>query len=122
MISLTIGCGLALGSSVIVKGVDLQNQFMKEPDFQIHITQEACSTLMETSPDTENMVFFPNEFLENIKQTARNSLQDETLIQGFYPIIGKQGRDSIKLLNDGETVPTVIQKILLLKKKNCRNF
>ena len=26
MISLTIGCGLALGSSVIVKGVDLQNQ------------------------------------------------------------------------------------------------
>ncbi len=33
MISLTIGCGLALGSSVIVKGVDLQNQFMKEPDF-----------------------------------------------------------------------------------------
>lgn len=34
MISLTIGCGLALGSSVIVKGVDLQNQFMKEPDFK----------------------------------------------------------------------------------------
>ena len=57
MISLTIGCGLALGSSVIVKGVDLQNQFMKEPDFQIRITQEACRTLMETSPDTENMVF-----------------------------------------------------------------
>lgn len=122
MISLTIGCGLALGSSVIVKGVDLQNQFMKEPDFQIRITQEACSTLMETSPDTENMVFFPKEFLENIKQTAGNSLQDETKIQGFYPIIGKQGRDSIKLLNDGETVPTVIQKFLLLKKKNCRNF
>ena len=39
------------------KGVDLQNQFMKEPDFQIRITQEACRTLMETSPDTENMVF-----------------------------------------------------------------
>lgn len=89
MISLTIGCGLALGSSVIVKGVDLQNQFIKEPDFQIRITQEACRTLMETSPDTENMVFFPKEFLENIKQTAGNSLQDETKIQGFYPIIGK---------------------------------
>ena len=122
MISLTIGCGLALGSSVIVKGVDLQNQFIKEPDFQIRITQEACSTLMETSPDTENMVFFPKEFLENIKQTAGNSLQDETKIQGFYPIIGKQGRDSIKLLNDGETVPTVIQKISSSEKEKLQEF
>ena len=122
MISLTIGCGLALGSSVIVKGVDLQNQFIKEPDFQIRITQEACRTLMETSPDTENMVFFPKEFLENIKQTAGNSLQDETKIQGFYPIIGKQGRDSIKLLNDGETVPTVIQKISSSEKEKLQEF
>ena len=107
---------------MIVKGVDLQNQFMKEPDFQIHITQEACSTLMETSPNTENMVFFPKEFLENIKQTAGNSLQDETKIQGFYPIIGKQGRDSIKLLNDGETVPTVIQKISSSEKEKLQEF
>ena len=122
MISLTIGCGLALGSSVIIKGVDLQNQFMKEPDFQIRITQEACSTLMETSPDTENMVFFPKEFLENIKQTAGNSLQDETQIQGFYPIVGKHGRDSIKLLNDGETVPTVIQKISSSEKEKLQEF
>ena len=122
MISLTIGCGLALGSSVIVKGVDLQNQFIKEPNFQIRITQEACRTLMETSPDTENMVFFPKEFLENIKQTAGNSLQDETKIQGFYPIIGKQGRDSIKLLNDGETVPTVIQKISSSEKEKLQEF
>lgn len=122
MISLTIGCGLALGSSVIVKGVDLQNQFMKEPDFQIRITQEACSTLMETSPDTENMVFFPNEFLENIKQTVGNSLRDETQIQGFYPIVGENGRDSIKLLNDGETVPTVIQKISSYEKEKLQEF
>ena len=122
MISLTIGCGLALGSSVIVKGVDLQNQFHERTDFQIHITQEACSTLMETSPNTENMVFFPNEFLENIKQTAGNSLRDETQIQGFYPIVGENGRDSIKLLNDGETVPTVIQKISSSEKEKLQEF
>ena len=95
---------------------------MKEPDFQIRITQEACSTLMETSQNTENMVFFPNEFLENIKQTAGNSLQDETQIQGFYPIVGKHGRDSIKLLNDGETVPTVIQKISSSEKEKLQEF
>ena len=77
---------------------------------------------METSPDTENMVFFPKEFLESIKQAAGNSLQDETKIQGFYPIIGKQGRDSIKLLNDGETVPTVIQKISSSEKEKLQEF
>ena len=123
MISLTIGCGLALGSSVIVKGVDLQNQFIKEPDFQIRITQEACRTLMGNLPGYRKILaFFPTEFLENIKQTAGNSLQDETKIQGFYPIIGKQGRDSIKLLNDGETVPTVIQKISSSEKEKLQEF
>ena len=98
------------------------SKFIKEPDFQIRITQEACSTLMETSPDTENMVFFPNEFLENIKQTAGNSLRDETQIQGSYPIVGENGRDSIKLLNDGETVPTVIQKISSSEKEKLQEF
>ncbi|MFR2749608.1 hypothetical protein [Eubacterium ramulus] len=59
MISLTIGCGLALGSSVIVKGVDLQNQFMKEPDFQIRITQEACEHTDGNFPEYRKYGLFP---------------------------------------------------------------
>ena len=120
-VAMTLGVVILLVKQKI-KVLSPQNQFIKEPDFQIRIKQEACRTLMETSPDTENMVFFPKEFLENIKQTAGNSLQDETKIQGFYPIIGKQGRDSIKLLNDGETVPTVIQKISSSEKEKLQEF
>ncbi len=48
--SLWLGCELALCSAVIVNGVDLQNYYSKEPDFQIGITEEACNYLIESSP------------------------------------------------------------------------
>ena len=57
-LSLWLGCELALCSAVIVNGVDLQNYYSKEPDFQIGITEEACNYLIESSPDTKNMKFF----------------------------------------------------------------
>ncbi len=93
---------------------------MKEPDFQ-----PVTGSLQHTDGNSriqQKIWSFPERIFENIKQIAGNSLQDETKIRGFYPIIGKQGRDSIKLLNDGETVPTVIQKFSSSEKKNCRNF
>lgn len=45
-LSLWLGCELALCSAVIVNGVDLQNYYSKEPDFQIGITEEACNYLI----------------------------------------------------------------------------
>lgn len=47
-LSLWLGCELALCSAVIVNGVDLQNYYSKEPDFQIGITEEACNYLIES--------------------------------------------------------------------------
>lgn len=122
IISLTMGCGLALGSSVMVRGVDLQNRYLKEPDFQITLTQEACTTLMETSPDTEHMVFFPQELLEEVQKIAGDSIQDEVQIQGFYPIIGKNGRESIRLLHGADEQNTVIQKINSQEKEKLQSF
>lgn len=117
-----MGCGLALGSSVMVRGVDLQNRYLKEPDFQITLTQEACTTLMETSPDTEHMVFFPKELLEEVQKIAGDSIQDEVQIQGFYPIIGKNGRESIRLLHGADEQNTVIQKINSQEKEKLQSF
>ena len=57
---------------------------------------------METSPDTENMVFFSKDLLEDIEWTAGNSMGNESQLLGFYPIIGTNGRESIKLLSNGE--------------------
>ena len=122
IISLTIGCGIALASSVIVRGVDIQNRFLKEPDFRIGITQEACQTLMETSPDTENMVFFSKDLLEDIEWTAGNSMGNESQLLGFYPIIGTNGRESIKLLSNGEEAATVVQTITSVEKKKLQAY
>ena len=122
IITLTIGCGIALASSVIVRGVDIQNRFLKEPDFRIGITQEACQTLMETSPDTENMVFFSKDLLEDIEQTAGNSMGNESQLFGFYPIIGTNGRESIKLLNQGEEAATVIQTLTTVEKEQLQSY
>lgn len=122
MISLTAGCGLALGASVMVRGADVQNRFSEEPDFQISLTREACSTLMGTSPDTEHMVFFPKELLEKVRACTGNSLQNELQIQGFYPIIGKNGSESIRLLQGAEEQSTVIQKINSREKEKLKSF
>ena len=54
-LSLWLGCELALCSAVIVNGVDLQNYYSKEPDFQIGITEEACNYLDITEDDFPEM-------------------------------------------------------------------
>lgn len=122
MISLTVGCGLALGASVMVRGVDIENRFLKEPDFKISITQEACSTLMETSQNTKNMVFFPKALLQEIRECMGEPLQNEVQIQGFYPIVGKNGSESLRLLQGAEERSTVIQKIDSKEKEKLEAF
>lgn len=122
IISLTMGCGLALWSAVMVRGVDLKNRYLKEPDFRISLTPEACITLMETSPDTEHMVFFPKGLLEEVQKIAGDSIQDEVQIQGFYPIIGKNGREGIRLLHGSDEQNTVIQKINSQEKEKLQSF
>lgn len=90
--SLWLGCELALCSAVIVNGVDLQNYYSKEPDFQIGITEEACNYLIESSPDTKNMKFFPKSLMNDIETTIGNELHSVENIKGFYPIVGKMAR------------------------------
>ena len=77
-------------SVVLAKGTDIENRFLAEPDFRISITQKACQTLMETSPDTKHMVFFPEAWLGNLQDVAGDSLQNIEKIYGFYPIVGER--------------------------------
>ena len=96
-LSLWLGCELALCSAVIVNGVDLQNYYSKEPDFQIGITEEACNYLIESSPDTKNMKFFPKSLMNDIETTIGNELHSVENIKGFYPIVEKNGKENIKV-------------------------
>ena len=111
-LSLWLGCELALCSAVIVNGVDLQNYYSKEPDFQIGITEEACNYLIESSPDTKNMKFFPKSLMNDIETTIGNELHSVENIKGFYPIVGKNGKENIKILIDGDIINVDVSTIL----------
>ena len=121
-LSLWLGCELALCSAVIVNGVDLQNYYSKEPDFQIGITEEACNYLIESSPDTKNMKFFPKSFMNDIETTIGNELHSVENIKGFYPIVEKNGKENIKILIDGDKISTVIQTVSIGEQEELKDF
>ena len=121
-LSLWLGCELALCSAVIVNGVDLQNYYKKEPDFQIGITEEACNYLIESSPDTKNMKFFPKSLMNDIETAVGSELYSVKNMKGFYPIIGKNGKENIKILINGEEIPTIIQTISTGEQEKLKNF
>lgn len=121
-LSLWLGCELALCSAVIVNGVDLQNYYSKEPDFQIGITEEACNYLIESSPDTKNMKFFPKSLMNDIETTIGNELHSVENIKGFYPIVGKNGKENIKILIDGDKISTVIQTVSIGEQEELKDF
>lgn len=121
-LSLWLGCELALCSAVIVNGVDLQNYYRKEPDFQIGITEEACNYLIESSPDTKNMRFFPKSLMNDIETVVGAELYSVKNMKGFYPIIGKNGKENIKILINGEEIPTIIQTISTGEQEELKNF
>ncbi len=121
-LSLWLGCELALCSAVIVNGVDLQNYYSKEPDFQIGITEEACNYLIESSPDTKNMKFFPKSLMNDIETTIGNELHSVENIKGFYPIVGKNGKENIKILINGDKISTVIQTVSIGEQEELKDF
>ena len=119
---MAFGCELALCSAVIVNGVDLQNYYSKEPDFQIGITEEACNYLIESSPDTKNMKFFPKSLMNDIETTIGNELHSVENIKGFYPIVEKNGKENIKILIDGDKISTVIQTVSIGEQEELKDF
>ena len=102
--------------------MDLQNYYSKEPDFQIGITEEACNYLIESSPDTKNMKFFPKSLMNDIETTIGNELHSVENIKGFYPIVGKNGKENIKILIDGDKISTVIQTVSIGEQEELKDF
>lgn len=106
--SLVLGCEIALCSFMVVKGVDMENLLSENPDFRIGLTQKACTAMMEYSPDTAKLEFFPQETIKEIQGIADNGKETEYLVRGFIPIIKKN--TSIDLVNEEDSF-TVIQCI-----------
>lgn len=122
LLSLWGGCELALCSAVIVSGVDLQNYYRKEPDFQIGITEEGCNYLIESPLATNNMEFFSKDIMDEVEIAIGKDFHSIKRMKGFYPIVGKNGKENIRILSSGDGVPTVIQVISAGEEEKLRNY
>lgn len=97
--SLTLGGQMALVSTIIANGTDLMNQLQKNPDFQISLTQEACKTLIETSKELSKMIMFNDSMITQITNTTDINANNISKTEGFFPIVNKQGNESLRILN-----------------------
>ncbi len=97
--SLTLGGEIAFASSVIINGTDLMNQLQKNPDFQISLTQEACKTLIETSKEISKMILFNDSMITQLTNTVDINTNNISKTEGFFPIINKQGNESLRIFN-----------------------
>lgn len=109
--SIILGCEIALCSSMLVKGVDLRNKFLMNPDFEIGTTQNACITLIENSPDTWKMTMFPDDVIEEARNIGSEEKDSFHMVEGYIPIVDREGNESIKVLTNGMEYLSVIQKI-----------
>lgn len=57
------------------------------------------------------MKFFPKSLMNDIETTIGNELHSVENIKGFLPIVGKNGKENIKILIDGDKISTVIMTV-----------
>lgn len=75
LISLFIGCEMALLSSFISNGTDVINKFLQQPDFEIG-----------TKKDAVNAYLFPYSTVDELQVDREKSLLDEMLIEKIISI------------------------------------
>ena len=62
------------------------------PDFEIGITQNACITLIENSPDTWKMTMFPDDVIEEARNIGSEEKDSFHMVEGYIPIVDQIGR------------------------------
>lgn len=122
--SLTLGGEIALASSVIVNGTDFMNQLQKNPDFQINLTQEACKTLIETSKEISKMILLNDSMITQITNTVDINTNNISKTEGFFPIVNKQGNESLRIfnLNQQNDPLIIIQKLNNNKLEELKTY
>lgn len=111
VLSLALGCEMAMVSAVVTGGMDLMNRLEQNPDFQISVTREACVTLMEHSPDTWKWTYFDDAMAGNAADIAGVGKEAVSKIEGFIPIVDAEGQKSIRILSDQDDPLIIIQMV-----------
>lgn len=81
--------------------IDLQNTMTEYSASYISEKrlQEACKTLIETSKEPSKMIMFNDSMITQITNTTDINANNISKTEGFFPIVNKQGNESLRILN-----------------------
>ena len=122
VISLTIGCGIAIGSCVLALGTDSLNRLSQNPDFEIRITQNAINNLLENSDDSSEKQLITESMISDLLH--KSDLNNENLLKtyGYLPIYDGSTLNVLKVLKDYKKHTIVVQKVDYQEWEHLLNY
>ncbi len=111
VVSLTIGCEIALGSCVLALGTDPINRLSQNPDFEIGITQNAIKNLLENNDYSSEKQLITEATVSKILYKTGLSADDISNIYGYLPIYDKSAQNVLSVLNEYRNHTIIVQKI-----------
>lgn len=111
VLSLTIGCEIALGSSVIALGTDSINKLSQNPDFEIGITQNAANNLLENSETSSEKRLLAESLISDMLVKCDLKNEDLSKTYGFIPIYDESAHSVLGVLNEYKNQVIIVQKI-----------
>ena len=111
VVSLTIGCEIALVSCVLALGTDSINRLSQNPDFVLGITQDAINNLLENSDYSTEKQLMTETIISEILYKCGLNTEKVSNIYGYFPICDKSTQKVLKVLNVNKNHTIVVQKI-----------
>lgn len=98
LISLTLGCEVALGAVVISKGTDKINELRQNPDFEIGIETDAVDKYKEDKSfqDKDEYNLFSEKYIGEIARIAEISQEEIKICWGGYGFVEIDKKDAFR--------------------------
>ncbi len=111
VIFLFLGCEMVLASFTLAAGADYEKAFSSIPDFQIYVTQNACTNMRENLSESSENLLFTADIFHDLSVKVHNSIEDINFIKGFFPTLDTDQKSVLGVLNMRDDTQIVIQQM-----------
>jgi putative ABC transport system permease protein len=113
VIILFLGCEMVLGSFTLAAGADYEKAFSSIPDFQVCVTQDACTNMRENLSESSKNQMLTAGMVHDLSEKLHDSIKDLRFVKGYFPTLDTDP-DSVfgpeHLKNDTEFVIQPLEK------------